>query len=476
LLALSACATGAQQIVETRDLSEAGGPPSISEVVDLGGADIPLNGELRLRGRNDGVAVIGETLWIRGKSFGRQPTVTIGGRPATVWSRTGDGGLLVRVPVGATAGATTAVVKQERGQAQAPLDVRRYAAVLAGGRLTWLDVSGETPEVAGETEVPGARFVRLSPDGRAAYVAGSNGLDVFETTAPVRPEGRHLPSIGAEPVIALAGATAANLLAVVRAADVVLFELGAPLRPRQTETLPLPPLVRAGRVTRAELSPDGRLLAFALAEGNRMVLAQTSRLAAGDGAIVADLSLAADTRAPVLLDLAFAHDGRTLWVVAGDSAESKPLGPQPTQVFALRVRDGASGRLELARTVAVQPAGEPARLSTGRSLPLSSGAAVRLPPEKATVFLTAGVRGAARSAVFSIGAADTATEILAAPGGAQMGGLDITPEGRWLLAAAVEGGRVSVLAAPADGRPGQVRTLTVAAGTSDAPAEVRIQP
>src|SRR5437879_306183 len=86
-------------------------------------------GYLASCGGGAGLAGIGETLWSRGKSFGRQPTVTIAGRPARVWSRTGDGGLLVRVPPGAAAGQGAVEVKQEYGTAQAPLSVRRYAAV-----------------------------------------------------------------------------------------------------------------------------------------------------------------------------------------------------------------------------------------------------------------------------------------------------------------------------------------------------------
>jgi hypothetical protein len=422
------------------------------------------------------VAVIGETLWIHGKSFGRQPTVTIAGRPATVWSRTGDGGILVRVPVGAAAGTVTVAVKQEYGTAEATLTVRRYAGVLAGGRLTWLDVSGPAPVLAGEAEVPDARFLRMSPDGRAAYVVGPRGLGIWEMTAPGKPEGHAPGNFGPAPIVAVAGGASANLLVVVREADLALFDLSSPLRPQEPRQLSrLPPAVRAGRVVRAELSPDGRHLACALAEGNRVVLVDLGRLPSGDAAIVADLALAPEARAPVLADLAFAHDGRTLWVVAGDTAESKPLGPQPTRVFALRIKDGPLGKLELARTVAVDGAGEPARLSTGRSLPLASGAAVRLPPEKATVYLSARVRDGQRAAVFGIGAQDAATELAAVTGG-RIGGVDVTPEGRWLLAAAVVAGQVSVLSAPADGRPGAVRTLTAAAGAGEDLAEVRIQP
>jgi hypothetical protein len=443
-------------------------------VTDLAGANIPLNGELRLRGRDDGTAVIGETLWIRGRSFGRQPTVTVGGRPARVWSRTGDGGMLVRVPPGASAGRAVVSVKQEYGETSLELAVRRYGAVLAGGHLTWLELGGEAPAVAGEVTVAGARFLRISPDGRAAYLAGAEALLTYELAAPRLPERIQRSVLGPARIAAVAAAASANRLVVIREADLLLYDLSAPLSPELRQTVTLPPAVRAGKVLRAELSPDGRLLAFALAVGNRVALAETELLSSGDAALRAELALDRETRAPVLADLAFAHDGRTLWALAGDTTESKLLGPQPTRVFALRVGEGGR-KLELARTVTVAPAGEPARLSTGRTLPLASGAAVRLPPEKATVYLTAGVRGAARAAVFSIGAQDTASEVTGS-GAGRIGGLDVTPEGRWLLAAAVAGDRVELLSAPADGRAGTVRSLTLAAGAGDQPAEVRIQP
>src|SRR5439155_16190757 len=140
----------------------------------------------------------------------------------------------------------------------------------------------------------------------------------------------------------------------------------------------LPQSVRAGRVVRAELSPDGHLIAFALAERNRVVLVGTARFPLGEPTVLAELALAPETRAPVLADLAFAHDGRTLWVVAGDTPESKPLGPQPTRVFALRVHPEArgAGMLGLARTIAVDVAADPVRLSTGPSLPLARAGAV----------------------------------------------------------------------------------------------------
>jgi hypothetical protein len=422
-----------------------------------------------------GAGFWGVWVCLGGKPGGRPPPARGPAPPPRVWSRTGDGGMLVRVPPGASAGRAVLSVKQEHGETSAELTVRRYAAVLAGGHLIWVELGGEGPAVAGEITVAGSRFLRISPDGRAAYLAGPDGLLTYELTAPRLPERVARAVLGPAPVVALAGAAAANRLVVVREADLLLYDLSSPLSPDLRQTLPLPPLVRAGKVVRAELSPDGQLLAFALGNGNRVVVAQTDRLASGDAAVRAELSLDRETRAPVLVDLAFAHDGRTLWAVAGDTAESKLLGPQPTRVFALRVGEGGH-KLELARTVVVEVAGQPARLSTGRSLPLASGAAVRLPPEKATVYLTAGMRGEARSAVFTIGAQDAATAVAATGGPGWIAGIDVTPEGRWLLAAAVTANQLQLLSAPADGRAGAVRSLTLGAGVAEQPAEVRIQP
>jgi hypothetical protein len=477
------CASAASHIVETRDLPEAGGAPRITAIDDLGGGDVPVTGELRALGRGDGVAVVGEVLWIHGTSFGRQPTVLVGSRPAAVLSRTADGGILVRVPVAAPAGPQTVAVIQERGRADASVAIRRYAGFLApgSGRVVWLQLGAGSAREVGETGVPDARFLSLSADGRAAYVAGAHGpLAIVELPAPGRPAMVGRLDVGYDAIVALTAAATAPLLAVVRASDVLLVDTTMSLRPVRGAVRRLPAALAAARVRRVALSPDGRQLAFCLAEGNRVALVEIGR-GPGEPA-VAELALVPEARVPVLVDLTFAPDGQTLWVAAGDTAESHRLGPQPTRVFALRIRRTENGSpvLEAARSVAVPLAGDPTRLATGRALPLSSGAAVRLPPERATVYLAAGVRGSARSAVFSIGSEDKATELVAAPGASRVGAVDITPEGGWLLAATVvTDGAVSVLSAPADGQAAQTHTLTLSASSDGLPggaSELHIQP
>jgi len=168
-------------------------------------------------------------------------------------------------------------------------------------------------------------------------------------------------------------------------------------------------------------------------------------------------------------------------------------------------------RLDVARTVQVPAAADPTRLGTGRALPLASGSAIRLPPERASVFLAARVRSdseraaglpepapgagdkadraparpeplSAAASVFRVGAEDAAIVAVEARG--LIGLADLTADGRWLLApVAGEGGALRLLAAPADARPGPSRAVPLIPAGAPAPAagagtppQLRIQP
>ena len=138
-----------------------------------------------------------------------------------------------------------------------------------------------------------------------------------------------------------------------------------------------------------------------------------------------------------------------------------------------------------ARIVEIGDAAAPLGLGVGRALPLASGAAIRLPPERNAVFFAATAHADGGTGIFRIGSEDAATVTVASP--ARLGRPDISPEGRWLLApAAAPDGAVRILAAAIDGRPapaGAARPVdAVAAGAGEMPAaarpapELRIQP
>ena len=68
-LVVAGCVGPNHEIIEDRfDLAETSGTPEITDVVDVGGGDVALTGNLAMQ-PSDGVAVVGETLWIRGRAF-----------------------------------------------------------------------------------------------------------------------------------------------------------------------------------------------------------------------------------------------------------------------------------------------------------------------------------------------------------------------------------------------------------------------
>jgi hypothetical protein len=325
---VGACAGPREQIIEDRfDISESWSAPVVTEINDLGGGDVPLQGRLKLEA-SDGIAVIGETLWIHGRSFGRQPAVTVGGRPAAVLARTRDGGILVRVPPLTPSGTQAVVVTNEAGRGQLPVTVRRYAAVLGGdaGQLAWAEVGSEGPVAASVTPVPGRRLLAFSPDGRAAYVveAGRSNVGVVEIPANGMPRLVYEVDLGKEPVVGLAAAARAWTLAVVRRGDVVLLDVKSPLRPARTTPRALPAEVRDARIISADVSPDGKLLALATEEANRVVLLDLAPRGKAD--VVASLSPLPDVRESVISDIAFSPMGDTLWITTGDTARSRASG------------------------------------------------------------------------------------------------------------------------------------------------------
>jgi hypothetical protein len=492
----AACAGPREQIVEDRfDLSESWTAPVVTEIDDLGGGDVPLQGRLALE-PSDGIAVVGETLWIHGRSFGRQPAVTVGGRPAAVLARTRDGGILVRVPPLTGSGTQPVVVSNETGRGEKPVTVRRYAAVLSGdaGRLAWAEVGADGPVAASVTPLPGRRLLALSPDGRAAYVAetGRSKLGVVEIPANGSPRLVYELDLGKEPVVGLASSARAWTLAVVRPGDVVLLDVTSPLRPARSAPRTFPADVRDARIVSADLSPDGKLLALASEEGNRVTLLDVAPR--GKAEVAATLPVLPDVRESVIADVAFSPLGDTLWIATGDTPRSRAAGPQPTQVFAARIEGqnaavtGAPISLRVARTLTLNDAASPDRLSTGRTIPLASGSAIRLPPERATVFLTGRARGTgeiaadkAPAVVLRVGAEDAAAVMLSETG--RFGQPDLSPDGRWLMMAQVAAdGAVRLHAVRADGRPGAPKSIPML-GPTARPAgrdyqlpSVRVQP
>jgi hypothetical protein len=278
------------------------------------------------------------------------------------------------------------------------------------------------------------------------------------------------------------------VLAVVREADVVVLDTSSPLRPARSTPRALPKELRNAGVAAADVSPDGKLLALAMETSNQILLFDLTPY--GKAPLVGTIPILPDIRVGVLVDCAFSPAGDTLWVLSGDTPRSRATGPQPTELRAVRMAPaagGGGGSFDVARVVRVASASTPGRITVGRALPLASGAAIRLPPERNTLFFTAIGRDTAKadapdglvsidgappaaaaapgaattaaptpppevSTVFRVGAQDEAATALTAPG--RLGLPDLSFDGRWLLApTAGPDGAVRVLSTAVDGRP-----------------------
>jgi hypothetical protein len=148
-----------------------------------------------------------------------------------------------------------------------------------------------------------------------------------------------------------------------------------------------------------ELSPDGKLLAVLVADGNRLVALDVS--SPPNGNVVTAVDLLPDQKLPLVRDLAFASDGETLWIVSGDNDKSLPA-LQPTRLTAVRIlppddkkaddkktEDKKSSHIvSVWRTQTVPGAAAPLRIAVARGQPVASGTTIRMPPDKAAVFVT----------------------------------------------------------------------------------------
>jgi hypothetical protein len=321
--------------------------------------------------------------------------------------------------------------------------------------------------------------VVLSPEGRAAYgVDGAGTLHVFELPAAGVPVARGRVALGV-PVRAVLAPAGAQRLVVVGDKTLIELDTSSPLGPRAGTARPLPVWAQGPNLLTA-LSPDGRRLALAGGDRNRLMVVELGQLRE-KSAKPPEIDLMPAVLGPVLADVTFAPDGRTLWVASGVTAAGAALGPQPTLVHAVRIGEpalaGQALSLTRARVVEVAGATRPQAIATGRGRPLASGAAIRLPPERATVHLAA-YGSDERPRIFSIGADDVAHAALVDQPAGFISRPEVLPDESWLLALCGDragawrllgvplsnGGALTSLALPAHGPAG--------AGAS----EVRVQP
>ena len=169
-------------------------------------------------------------------------------------------------------------------------------------------------------------MLALSADGRAAYLLqGDKGLlDVIDLPAPGNPKAVYRLDLGPSdrwrwppprghrcwPWYAVA--TSSSSTPALRCG-------------RHERAAGAPARGPAGTAGRSDVSPDGKLLAVATEEGNRVLLLDL--VPRGRVPLVGSLSVVPDVRESVLVDIAFSPSGDTLWVLSGEPLEADPSAP-----------------------------------------------------------------------------------------------------------------------------------------------------
>jgi hypothetical protein len=392
---LVGCAgAGFPDIIEPNEIPSALGAPSIDRVRDAGNVRIPIAGGWK--GESDGVACPGELVVIEGDNFGRLPTVNIGGRATGVLARTSGGGIVARVPGGVPAGKITVSVSQPKGKSQKELTIRRLSVVVHDGKVHLLEVQKDGLAPIGQPlALPGAHTVRLSGDGAAAYLlAGEKIVTVDLTGLRISQEMRL-----SHKAHALTSAVDAPLVAAIGDGKLTLFSTKVSSRPAPYEAIDLPKDARGAHAF--ELSPDGKLLAALLPEGNKLVVLELQESPPALRPFTT-VDLLPGERLPLVRDLSWASDGETLWVVSGDNVQSLPA-VEPTRLTAVRImnkpspdmardKSGATDKnaelISVWRTQSIPGATAPLHVAVARGQPLASGTTIRMPPEKAAVFVS----------------------------------------------------------------------------------------
>ncbi len=460
LALFSGCATSpTPAVINTRDVANAGGPPVVEKMVDLGTgpAVVELGEKVDTRG-GQGRVVIGELLYILGDNFGKQPRISISGRGAKVLAHTEGGGVVVRVPWGIDHGKVEVEVVHHRGRGTTTLQVDRLGAALGGGKLYPFRMlpSGKITGLK-PIELPGARFLSVSHDGSAAYAVGGEGegrlwvID-FTGSSPKLVQERKL---GKGTPLAVVGASQRPMGAVVTEETITLFSTENALNPTLYTPVTIPvPLQKKG-VVAAGMGGQARTLGLLLADLNEVALINMT-----EPTKLSKHSLLKILPGEVLsltTGLSFSADGGSAWVVSGDNARSVEGGLQPARLTMLQIT--ASKDKEVPPTAKVHKTWQvgqemaPMRVAVARGEPIPPGTSIRSEPSSSAVYVAM-----APSKVLSEASTDKGMLRRSSLGQEP---LDLL-EGKWLLTSQdVVGKTQRAVAAGCVGKAGKLKLVVV---------------
>lgn len=392
LVAAAGCPGGGglPEVVDARSISATTSEPRIEQVVDLGTGAVPREGPLG-KVRGDGTAVIGELLLIEGASFGRQPTVTIGGNATQALARTRGGGVVVRVPWGIDPGQVQVEISHAGGRHATTFPVNRLGLVTGDRTLRAIELRADgSVRASAEVALGGRpRQIAMSADGSVAYVGGErearSHLWIVDLTASPAPRVASEQPVPGSRVVDVATAEHAPFGAVVTDTHVVYFDSPDPLRPAFYTPHAIPPAVTQRQIIAAALSGRGKSLALLLADLNRVAVFPIGNAAVLDTPQIVDVL--PGSRLQTVQDLRFSTDGASLWVASGDNARTISSGFQPAQLTLLQLLGDPVTEVKVHRTWELGEKIAPLQIAVARGEPIPPGTAIRAEPSTAAVYV-----------------------------------------------------------------------------------------
>jgi hypothetical protein len=374
---------GPRDIVALEDVPGGNDAPKIARVTDLGDlAALPATGALPAPD-SDNRFVIGELVLIEGSGFGKLPTVKVGGAPLDIAARTGNGGVIGRIPAGIDSGAAEVSIASGGGRDATTIEVVRHGLLVdrTTGNVHVIAFGAGEVAIRGSFAMPGAVAAAFSPGGAVGYVAANPGgsatatIHVIALSAAGGPKllrQRHLPI---PQVTAIAVARNAPLGAVAGSGKLVVLDLSVPRGPTPGSPFPL-----VGDASALAVHPKGARAVVLSPLDNHMTPIDLTRPAAPK--VEQPVDLIPGEREPMAIDLEFAPGGDEVWAVCGDRKDSVAGGTHPTRLV---VVSWETGTPRVLRAAELSAAGAPLAVAVGQIESVGSATAIRSTRKRAPI-------------------------------------------------------------------------------------------
>ncbi|HEU5056146.1 MAG TPA: hypothetical protein VFU21_06465 [Kofleriaceae bacterium] len=375
---------GAREIVGLEDVPGGSDAPKIAKVTDLGDVPaLPPRGDLPVKD-SDGKFAVGELVLIEGSGFGKLPSVKIGGAPLAIEARTGNGGVVGRIPAGIDSGAAEVTVSSGGGRDATTIEVERHGLLVdrATGNVHVVAFGADDRvAVRASFAMPGAVATAFAPGGGIAYVAANppSGsvatVHVIAMTAAGGPKllrQRHLPI---PRVSAIATARSAPVGAVAGSGKLVVLDLSVPRGPTPGTPFPL-----VGDGSAVAVHPKGIRAVVLSPRDNHLTPVDLARPAAPR--VEQPVDLLPGEREPMSIDVEFAPGGDEAWAVVGDRKESVAGGTHPTRLVVI---SWETGEPKVLRAAELGAAGAPLAVGIGQTESIGSGTAIRSTRRRAPI-------------------------------------------------------------------------------------------